>query len=1561
MVIQAEVTTPIDPPPEWFYWYATEDDFDEEGNLSLTISTGRLRHRWVPKSKAAAKIYLREHPDALGLRQKATQLYLVRITSLDTEDISEKYPTTGPTGLKGMIIKTPFEFFGGKGDRTGPTYYTMGKTDIIHTGGTKQFKSIQTGIMTDDDILNLSVVEITHPDSFIGDSDNTPMIEGVHDLRMGSNDAGTPCETCGLTRLTEDASNSCPGHFGHISLEIPIPKVMYLGARSKKGEKSSPLLYTLNHICHHCYEISLPTQLLDAVIPKINQQFEAGGRNYRAYANVRTLLNHQFDTHWFRGQRVPCPHCDEYTPEVEFSHIEGEFYIPKPDDRYHDGARSLPYEYVRDILTNIPDDVAHYMGFDPVHARPENMFYGVLPVAPNTVRPEVEIPGKDGLSLNELTTLYIDVVHANNQLRHAIRSGWGESSIKKNTLRLYQAVARITSNTIKGIGSGGTTKVFGYAGTEKNESYKGIMDRLKGKKGRLRNNLQSKYVEDVAYSAVSPDPALSIDQVGVPLLACMKASVEEKVTEKNIEQMREMVSNGALKYPGALGVYLDGNSYNKEASNYKALDQPDTRQTSLDYVAGILEVGSLVKRHVIEGDIGMFNRAPSLHRQSIMTFRVAPRNQKNLSFNPTVCIPFNADYDGDAMKIHFLQKEEAIAEAKKYMALDKNIIHARYGKLTVATDQDQTSGLYLLTHTDKRRRNEWNRSTGLGFTDEGIPYLSKSLAESCYSTVYSENRATGEKRTVTSLPESDTTDGDGNPAYTGRAIFSHLFTILEAEYVSATFKGNTPMVDEDGKIIRDEKGAKIKERVTVKNGKLRSGTLEKDAFGEGGASLAPAFIYHEGYEKGQAKLTEYIELVTRLGFAGHRVIGYTMGVADVAGGPAAQAIIDEQYAKASEEISKIQHAWNTHQLHTLAKDRNDAIFADSDPVTFMEEKVHEITDAFEKEILKPIEDSQGSGNPMQIAVRSKARGKDSNVQQMGGSYGQVMLGGRRLRSGINTDRVLPVYPKGKIDDDGNYVKETDPRYFGFIKSGYSKGMEPDEYWMTSTAGRRSTVESGMGNISVSGYLERKLIKGIESFVVNNKYQVVNLRTNRVVSPIVGEDGLKAWHIRGSHKDVNKAGHTITLQPFFFDFTCKHDLTLAEDCDQCKGSADSGFLDDQIVFLSKNIAIPVSPAARKQVVSSASKRDIPKPTLKKMAKKLVNYYEDSLCRKGEAIGAVAAACMGEPATQAALRTFHFAGKMSFQGSIDRLKQLVESPMAAGTAQHNPRTIYRLKKEHNTKATAEKIADAIRSVQAKQIIKLIEYDLTSSSMLVHFDPQKARLYRIHENLVLKRLKGVLKRSSPPFFKATFSKEGINYNKPLVIHLETDDNRDFLYAKELIMGALVGGITPGVLVYTLPPEKDPRQMGDRWLLDVRYCGDKFLNTVRELLGDYIDYDISETSSISWIYNNYGLEAALWSIVDQIDSQMNGKGGVGEYDWRYVRTIGDIMGEDGTLKGLGPHGLGAFANPSMLGGMSLERQWPVMVGATIMGNLDPLAGVAESVAAGKPPSIGDRAPNGS
>ena len=126
------------------------------------------------------------------------------------------------------------------------------------------------------------------------------------------------------------------------------------------------------------------------------------------------------------------------------------------------------------------------------------------------------------------------------------------------------------------------------------------------------------------------------------------------------------------------------------------------------------------------------------------------------------------------------------------MLVTKNIIHARYGKLAIANDQDQVSGIYLLTHTDKRRKGEWNPSTGLGYTDEGIPYMSRASVRDALGYVYSQNRKTGENRKVESYPSEIHYAPDGTECYTGRALFSHLFTVLDCEYVSRSLKETHP-------------------------------------------------------------------------------------------------------------------------------------------------------------------------------------------------------------------------------------------------------------------------------------------------------------------------------------------------------------------------------------------------------------------------------------------------------------------------------------------------------------------------------------------------------------------------------------------------------------------------------------------------------------------------------------------------------------------------------------------------------------------------------------------------
>ena len=71
----------------------------------------------------------------------------------------------------------------------------------------------------------------------------------------------------------------------------------------------------------------------------------------------------------------------------------------------------------------------------------------------------------------------------------------------------------------------------------------------------------------------------------------------------------------------------------------------------------------IVERHLINKDIALFNRQPSLHRMSMMCHLVKVLPGNTFRLNPAVCNPYNADFDGDEMNLHIPQNEEARAEA----------------------------------------------------------------------------------------------------------------------------------------------------------------------------------------------------------------------------------------------------------------------------------------------------------------------------------------------------------------------------------------------------------------------------------------------------------------------------------------------------------------------------------------------------------------------------------------------------------------------------------------------------------------------------------------------------------------------------------------------------------------------------------------------------------------------------------------------------------------------------------------------------------------------------------
>lgn len=174
---------------------------------------------------------------------------------------------------------------------------------------------------------------------------------------------------------------------------------------------------------------------------------------------------------------------------------------------------------------------------------------------------------------------------------------------------------------------------------------RGIVQRLKGKQGRFRGNLSGKRVDFSARTVISPDPNLMIHQVGVPDRVAKILTFPERVNSANIQKLRQMIRNGTEVHPGANYVQQKGGNFKK----YLAYGNRDK-------VAQDLKLGDIVERHLIDGDIVLFNRQPSLHKLSIMCHTAKVQPQRTFRFNECVCTPYNADFDGNILILKIFLK-----------------------------------------------------------------------------------------------------------------------------------------------------------------------------------------------------------------------------------------------------------------------------------------------------------------------------------------------------------------------------------------------------------------------------------------------------------------------------------------------------------------------------------------------------------------------------------------------------------------------------------------------------------------------------------------------------------------------------------------------------------------------------------------------------------------------------------------------------------------------------------------------------------------------------------------
>lgn len=803
----------------------------------------------------------------------------------------------------------------------------------------KQIEKIRFGLMSPEIIRKLSVAKIMTADTY--DDEGYPIESGLMNPRLGVIDPGLKCKTCG------QKFGKCSGHFGHIELARPVIHIGFV----------REIYLFLKSTCGECGRILLNEKELEKFREKIE---EAERINNDKSVIIKELIK-EANKKRISSVNNTCPHCGAIQKKVK---------LERPTTFLEENDKLTPSD-IREWFEKIPEEDMRLLGWDPDVARIEWTILTVLPVSPVTVRPSITL--ESGIrSEDDLTHKLVDIIRINQRLRENIDAGAPHLIVEDLWELLQYHVTTYLDNEVAGIPP---------ARHRSGRILKTLTQRLKGKEGRFRHNLSGKRVDFSSRTVISPDPYISINEIGIPIQVARELTIPEKATEQNIEELRKLILNGPDKHPGANYVIRRDGRKKRVTDDIK------------DVLAEELEIGYVVERHLRDGDIVLFNRQPSLHRLSIMAHEVKIMPYKTFRLNLCVCPPYGADFDGDEMNLHVPQTEEAQVEAGILMKVQQQIISPRFGEPVIGGMQDYVSGAYILTK-------------------EGTMFTEEETEEMLYFA------------DIDKFPDEHV-EKNGKKYYTGKQIFS----LLIPEDMNLEYKA---------KICR-KCDVCLKEKcpddayVVIKNGKLVSGVIDGSTFKARSRSL---FLSKLVRVYGNDVTREFIDKGTKLLLWALMKKGLTTGIDDSDIPAEASERIERILKEGEKKVEKLIRIYEGGELEPLPGRTTRET---------LESKIMQVLSEARDKAGEIAETHLGMNRHAVIMARTGAKGNILDLTQIAASLGQMSVRGERLSRGYGERSLShykkgEIGAKSQGFVGNSFKKGLNPREFFFHAMGGREGL-----------------------------------------------------------------------------------------------------------------------------------------------------------------------------------------------------------------------------------------------------------------------------------------------------------------------------------------------------------------------------------------------------------------------------------------------------------------------------------------------------------------------------------------
>jgi DNA-directed RNA polymerase II subunit RPB1 len=1429
---------------------------------------------------------------------------------------------------------------------------TQRTSGTINRKDVSKIIGLQFSILSPEEIRKGSVTAITSRDTFIN---NKPVINGLFDPRMGVLDPGFICPTDGLDYM------QTPGYFGHIDLARPLYYIQYLNV----------VIKILRCICIKCSKLLISKEQYKHAL-----KMKASDRWNFVFAIASKIKRCGEDSSDGCGCKQPKKIKKEglATLIAEWDNIEG----IGEDTSSETLSMNMTPEIVLKLFRRISDEDVTFMGFSPIWSRPDWMICQVLAVPPPAVRPSVKHDSQQR-SEDDISHIIVNIVKANKTLQEKIQANASVNVINDWTTLLQYYVATLIDNKIPGVAS---------VAQRSGRPLKSIKERLNGKGGRVRNNLMGKRVDFSARSVITPDPNLSISELGIPKKIAMNITSPIKVNNMNMEFLLKLVQNGPDVYPGA-----------------KILERKNGDNISLRYGdrASInLEAGDIVHRHMMNGDAVLFNRQPTLHRMSMMCHRAVILNVGDtFRMNVGDTKPYNADFDGDEMNLHMPQDIESSSELLNLAAVRWHLISPANNSSIVGIFQDSLLGSYRFTRND------------IKFTARDAMNL------------------------LMAYKKVDVSKFSNLEEISSFEILSQILPPLSLKYKTNGFK--------DGYDYKTSNHV-----LEIENGIYIRGQLDKGCFGSGSKGLIQRICNDYGNTTSADFIDDLQNIITEY----MKTSAYSVGISDL--------IANEQ------TISSIATVITTSkkEVHSLIDQTHLGIFENktgkSDEEEF-ETQINNILNRTRSDCGKIGRQSLSKDNRFILMVNAGSKGSELNLSQMISCLGQQNVDGKRIPYGFE-DRTLPHYTK--FDDS--------PGARGFVESSFISGLDPTELFFHAMGGRVGLIDTAV-KTSTTGYIQRRLIKGLEDLKVEYDMTVRNSK-QKIIQYSYGDDGIDP--VKVENQIINLV--SMSLEEIYSHFQMPSDnsqdavfstnytkvaikrMKKQEPLlkDKCKSLIDTmisrrnEIISDIFNFRNdKKVHIPVSfkhiidNIQGQQCININSMIDItpweafeliddgfnqikslfyvqptklfetmyyfhltPKDLLmvKRFNRKalilLINNiilnYKKSIIAPGELVGMIAAQSIGEPTTQMTLNTFHFAGVAS-KSNVTRGVPRIEEILSLSENPKNPScTIALFPYDETEQANAQKLMHRIEHTKLREIVNSVQicFDPDDLNSLIEEDLIIIEQYKKYQNMVeecvneegqadIERSKWIIRieMNEEEMLDKNISMDDVHFaiknayrneisciysdynddklvfrlrlenvisNKKKNVNQNSLDQSDEIYIlknfQDKILDNLVlrgvkkiTRVIPRKITDTIREDDGVYVKNETWVLDT--VGTNLL----ELLSlDYIDANRTTTNDIQEIYNVLGIEAARQAIYNEITEVM-------EFDSTYINyhhlsLLCDRMTCNDKMVSIFRHGI----NNDDIGPIakaSFEETPEMFLRAARHAELDPMRGVSANIMCGQ------------